>query len=40
MLGLNEAVDQLTIANIVLQYDIVFRRMDGHVMRKERIVIS
>ena len=33
MLGLNEAIDQLSIANSVCWYGDVLRREDGHVIR-------
>ena len=34
MLGLNEKIDQLAIANSVCRYDHVLRREDGHVLRR------
>ena len=33
MLGLNEAVDQLTVDNCVHWNDFALRREDGHVLR-------
>ena len=33
MLGLNEAIDQLAMANSVHWYGHVLRREDGHVLR-------
>ena len=33
MLGLNETIDQLSMANSVRWYGHVLRRMDGHVLR-------
>ena len=35
MLGVNETIDQLAIANSVHWYDHVLRREDGHVLRRE-----
>ena len=35
MLGLNETMDQLAMANSVRWYGHVLRREDGHVLRKE-----
>ena len=35
MLGLNENIDQLAIANSVHWYGHVLRKEDGHVLRKE-----
>ena len=34
MLGLNETVDQLAMANSVLWYGYVLRREEGHVLRR------
>ena len=34
MLGLDEAVDQLAIANSLCWYGHLLRREDGHVMRR------
>ena len=34
MLGLNEATDQLAMANSVHWYGHVFRREDGHVLSR------
>ena len=34
MLGLNEAIDQLAMANSVCWYGYVLRREDGHVLRR------
>ena len=34
MLGLNETIDQLVVANKVHWYGHVLRREDGHVLRK------
>ena len=34
MLGLNETIDQLAIANSVRWYDHVLRREDGHILRR------
>ena len=34
MLGLNEPIDQLAMANSVRWYGHVLRREDGHIMRK------
>ena len=34
MLGLNETIDQLTMANSVYSYDNVLRREDSHVMKR------
>ena len=34
MLGLNETIDQLTMANGVHWFDHVLRRVDGHVLRR------
>ena len=34
MLGLNEAIDQLAMANSVHWYGHVLRREDGHVLRR------
>ena len=34
MLGLNETIDQLAIANSVRWYGHVLRREDGHVLRR------
>ena len=35
MLGLNETIDQLAMANSVLWHGNVLRRKDGHVLRRE-----
>ena len=35
ILGLNETIDQLSMANSVCLYGHVYRREDGHVLRKE-----
>ena len=35
MLGLNETIDRLAIANIICWYGYVLRREDGHVLRRE-----
>ena len=32
MLGLNETIDQFSMANSVCWYDYVLRRVDGHVL--------
>ena len=34
MLGLNETIDQLTMANSACWYGHVLRREDGHVLRR------
>ena len=34
MLGLNETIDQLAMANSVRWYDHVLRREDGHILRR------
>ena len=34
MLGLNETIDQLAVANSVCWYGHVLRREDGHVLRR------
>ena len=34
MLGLNKTIDQLAMANSVRWYGHVFRRQDGHVLRR------
>ena len=34
MLGMNETIDQLTMANGVNWYDHLLRREDGHVLRR------
>ena len=34
MLGLNETIDQLAMANIVCWYGQVLRKEDGHVLRR------